>query len=514
MLHSEASRMIRPAALAVTILTGLAASACARGPIPLPRPDHLVVMVFDQMRPDYIDRFDLSHFKRLRATSRHYPEAYIGHLAAQTIVSHLVIPTGFSPKDLPWQDDVLVDVAGVLGKSGAAYKTDDLTRDQFWRFLEKMPRDRFLSARIHDRLGPVFAVGEKNYATNVFGGPHASAIVTLDKANGTCTPAGVNVPAYISDNPRFTLECAEAYGTGFATIYSLDGSHYVPGKDASRSGGDVWTADAALEILRRERWAGLLLTFGGIDKVAHMLGEQDGHGLTSVASEYRLADALRIADAQLGRVLGELEKQGLADRTMIVLTADHGGQRYESYLGNGRYQFCCPLENVTGPVEPPYWLQHLNEVGTLRTAYADSMVTVWLADHSPANELAVTRGLQDISGVTEVYGKRRSGGQYRYERVHSNLDAQTPAFRRWALRHSAELVDTMAAASGPDLVALMADGFGFGRIGGHGGAQEKVQRIPMIIHVPGEVPSTRTTPLRLMDLTPEINRVLGLDSSD
>jgi hypothetical protein len=98
--------------------------------------------------------------------------------------------------------------------------------------------------------------------------------------------------------------------------------------------------------------------------------------------------------------------------------------------------------------------------------------------------------------------------------VHSNLDAQTPAFRRWALRHSAELVDTMAAASGPDLVALMADGFGFGRIGGHGGAQEKVQRIPMIIHVPGEVPSTRTTPLRLMDLTPEINRVLGLDSSD
>jgi hypothetical protein len=28
--------------------------------------------------------------------------------------------------------------------------------------------------------------------------------------------------------------------------------------------------------------------------------------------------------------------------------------------------------------------------------------------------------------------------------------------------------------------------------------------------VPGEVPSTRTTPLRLMDLAPEITRVLGL----
>jgi arylsulfatase A-like enzyme len=95
--------------------------------------------------------------------------------------------------------------------------------------------------------------------------------------------------------------------------------------------------------------------------------------------------------------------------------------------------------------------------------------------------------------------------------VYANLDAQSPAFRQWALRRSAELVETMAGASGPDLVALLADGFGFGRVGGHGGAQEKVQRIPMIIHVPGEAPSTRSTPLRLMDVAPEVIRVLGLD---
>ena len=68
----------------------------------------------------------------------------------------------------------------------------------------------------------------------------------------------------------------------------------------------------------------------------------------------------------------------------------------------------------------------------------------------------------------------------------------------------------MAGAGGPDLVALMADGYGFGRIGGHGGAQEKVQRIPMIIRVPGEPPSTRTVPMRLMDVAPEVMRVLNL----
>ena len=47
-------------------------------------------------------------------------------------------------------------------------------------------------------------------------------------------------------------------------------------------------------------------------------------------------------------------------------------------------------------------------------------------------------------------------------------------------------------------------------IGDHGGAQELAQRIPMIIHVPGDAPTTRTTPLRLMDLAPETTTILGL----
>ena len=497
----------------LVIACALVHAACSAGrPAAVGKPDHLVVMVFDQMRPDYIDRFDLKNFKRLRDSSRNYPEAYVGHLASQTIVSHLVIPTGLAPKDLPWQDDAMVDVDGVLGKPGAAYDADAFTRDDMWRFLHRIPRARFLPARIQDELGGVFAIGVKGYAARVFGGPHASSIVTLARASGRCTPDGVNVPDYISGNDRYSLECAEPYGTNLSTVYTLDGSRFVPGNDASRAGGDVWTADVALEVMRREKWAGLLVTFGGIDRVAHMLGEQDGPGLGSVASDYRLDGILRVADEQLGRILDELEKQGLADRTMVVVTADHGGQRHEAYLGNNKFQSCCPYENTKEAVDPPYWLQHLNNVGKLRTAYADSIITLWMADQSEANERALTRGLQDVSGVTEVYAKRRMERGYEYQQVYANLRTQSAAFRSWARRHSAELVNTMAGASGPDLVALLADGYGFGRIGGHGGAQEKVQRIPMIIRVPGESASTRTQPLRLMDLEPEITRVLGLNS--
>jgi hypothetical protein len=503
---SRLTALLLPVVIVVTAACSTTAAAQARR-----APDHLIVMVFDQMRPDYIDRFDLPNFKRLRSASRNYPDAYVGHLGAQTVVAHVVIPTGLQPKAMPWVDEAMVDTKGLIGAPGLAYKTQELTRDQMFKLLASIPREQFLQARIHDQLGgSVIAVGEKNYATNLFGGPYASSIVMMTKASGGCTPDGVNVPPYIANNPRFTVECADPYGTGYPTVYTLDGSRFVPGHDPAHQGGDVWTADAAIEVLNREPWSALLLTFGAIDKIGHMLGEQDDHGLQSVPSEYRLADTLRTADAQLGRVLDALDKKGLSDRTLVVVTADHGGQRDEAYLGNNGTQSCCPFENVAGAVKAPYWIEHLGLLGKLRTAYGATSLNLWMADSSAANEKALVTGMKDVSGIVEIYAKRQDAAGFRYERLYSRLDQQAQKFQTWAQKHNAELVATMAGPSGPDLVGLLADGFGFGRIGDHGGAQELVQRIPMIIHVPGEPPAQRPEALRLMDLAPEISKLLGL----
>src|SRR6187402_2529526 len=173
------SRHLRSAVIAGTV-AALAVSSGATTPLARrAAPDHLVFMVFDQMRPDYVDRFGLENFKRLRASSRHYPDAYVGHLASQTVVAHVVMPTGLPPRALPWVDEAFVDEDGTLGKPGAAYKTGELSRDQSWKLLQKIPREQFLPARLLDALGEkvggVFAVGEKDYAANFFGGPHASS---------------------------------------------------------------------------------------------------------------------------------------------------------------------------------------------------------------------------------------------------------------------------------------------------------------------------------------------------
>ena len=498
---------------AATIVAAVAARPATRETASSAATDHLLVLVFDQMRPDYIDRFNLRNFKRLRASSRHYPDAFVGHLSSQTVVAHAVIPTGLRPGELPWQDEAMIDLDGVLGKPGAVYKTGELKSPEFMRFLQRLPRSQFIGERVRDAFGGrVFAVGSKNYAATLFGGPHADGIVTLEKekTGGRCVPDGVNVPAYISEDPRFIVDCTEKYGTGLSTVYAFDGNHYVPGRDPAHLGGDVWTADAAMAIMKREPWSSLFVTFGAIDKVAHMLGEQDGPGLQSVPSEYRLADILETADEQLGRILATLEQLGLSERTVVIVTADHGGQRNEVYLGNNRYQSCCAFEGSTTPFQAPYWLEHLTQLGKLKTGYVDTSITLWLADRSRANEAAITRGLMDVSGVTEVYARRVSDQSIHYERVFSRLETQSAKFQAWARRHSAELVATMAGPSSPDLVALLGDGYGFGRIGGHGGAQENVQRIPMFIRVPGESASSRREALRLMDIAPEAARILGL----
>ena len=241
-----------------------------------------------------------------------------------------------------------------------------------------------------------------------------------------------------------------------------------------------------------------------------MLGEQDGPGL-SVPSRYRLADVARIADEQLGRLLDALETRDLLERTLLVVTADHGGQTNTHYLGNNKYQSCCPLENAEGMVVPPYWIEHLNQLGKLQTSYQDTSVKIWLADRSESNETAIVNGMADISGMVEVYALRETNRIWTYERVFTRLAEQAPAFRRWADSHHAELLDTMAAESAPHLVGLLGDGFGFGRIGDHGGAQERVQRIPLILRVPGEEGSVRTEPLRLVDISNEVTQLMRLE---
>ena len=479
------------------------------------KPDHLIVMVFDQMRPDYIDRYDLKNFKKLRNNGLNYKNAFVGHMGSETVVSHFVISSGLLPKQMPWHDEVFYDHRNILGGGEAFYSTGGLNTDQFMTLMKQVDQNTLLPTKLKRRFanGKIFSVGQKAYAAITFGTPAADSIITFRKSDGVCTPNGVDVPDYISSNPRFTVECKNDFGTK-SSLYPLDGARSVPGTDFAHQGGDVWVADVAQTIIDKEpEWRGLFLTFAGIDKVGHMTGEVDVKMPLSFDSKYSVPDVLRIADAQLGRILVKLEEKKLLQKTLIVVTADHGAQSNTVYLGNGQKSH--GGEDLLNDRSSPqaYFVDRLLRTNRVRVTYQDTAMRLWLHKTPTAPSTSDTdlyRTLSETSGLVEIYRLTENKGQYTYTRVFQNLEGRSPEFKRWATRHNQNLVNSMAAPGSADVIGLLADGFGFDLPGDHGGAQERVQRIPIIFNGPGVTKGQPTQELRLVDINNKISNIMGL----
>ena len=88
----------------------------------------------------------------------------------------------------------------------------------------------------------------------------------------------------------------------------------------------------------------------------------------------------------------------------------------------------------------------------------------------------------------------------------------TQSEKDWWKDHGQEIVDTMAAPNGPDIVVLLHDKTSYGVYGDHGGAQESVQRVPMVFWAPSlayGVSTGRT--FHTTDVMPTILATMGIE---
>lgn len=375
-------------------------------------------------------------------------------------------------------------------------------------------------------------VGQKAYAAHSASGPTGDITVTFSSRNFDCDgdgannwrgPTGLNVPAYISDPAcgRYYVDSSSSmtYGTGTtppAWMYPLDGNRFVPGFDPAHLGGDVWVADAGMEMMEREPWSGMLLTMGGIDKASHMWG-----GITDTAeyppgSEEEMAHlpyAARTADEQVGRVVDRLRELGQLDETLIVLTTDHGGQpsrRFHGVNEAGRGDFNWyygDTENGTY-LEPSPSLAPLIDTGNVRFSYQDSAIRTWLTDTSREAKREAAGVMATLPDVIASYRLNDDASRYRLDTV--NWGAMSRSERRWWLRHGREIVNTMAAPHAADVVGLLRDDTSYGVAGDHGGAQEPVQRIPIVFAGAGIGPRDSWARMRSVDILPTILREMRL----
>ena len=222
------SRSRRPArisigaALLVAALVGASASVSDAGQRPSAAsppaatatsstPHHLVFIVLDQLRPEFITAFNMHNVQALMAGGTDFQNAYLGHMGSETVVSHNVMTSGILPKHMGWSDEWYRDSDNVLGRGkDAAYVTGSLPADKtdalithggYWKIPD------YLHQKFPGKT--VAAIGQKNYATNTMGGPTADIRITMSSRNFDCDPdtsttnnwrgpTGTNVPSYIT----------------------------------------------------------------------------------------------------------------------------------------------------------------------------------------------------------------------------------------------------------------------------------------------------------------------------
>ncbi|MGQ0669491.1 MAG: alkaline phosphatase family protein [Actinomycetota bacterium] len=536
------------------------------------RPTRVLIIILDQARPDTIQRYNMTNVKALMRKGVNFSNAIVGHMAAETVISHNVITSGLFPGHMGWANEGHRDVAGVLGTPDAFYVTSSMSCSQFktlidsggYRKLADYLDDHFGSSSkfvtISQKRTSACTTGHTSSAADgdatdpediILQIRGSSAPISCDGTSGWRKPEDGNppAPAYFdlaTDCNRFwTNQAANAYGTGTllpARIYHLDGNRFVPGFDPAHLGGDVWSADAAITVIENDPdWRGMLVSLGGIDKLGHMWGPEDKVvGAPGSEEEMRhLPFIAKTADEQVGRLIAALEAQGILDETLVVITADHAAQtgltflgRFDTFTVGSNINACDPATGTSsfalrsdcnwyyGQDADEIYLDPSPAIQQLRDALTPpGGVTNLRFSYQDAH---IAAWLNDNSmekkeeAAEAILGLPSVIASFHLNEDQDDYDLfDTNPMRRaeltWFNRHGEELVDTMAAPYAPDVVALLKDETTYGVFGDHGGHQRLVQRIPMVFSWPGLRSRELRAEIRLVDVLPTILTVMGID---
>ncbi len=527
----------------------------------------VVIVLFDQMLPQYADQFAMPNFRKLRDGGTNYRSAYLGYMASETVIAHNVIPSGLNPQHMGYTDEAYRDTTNAFGKGvDAMHITGDLSLGDIATIQKNDGRSYpKLADYLHAaRPGTTFiSVGEKSYAVEGATGASGDIAVRMSgrKTNVTsgdstaCSnlsipgvpgngawrgPQGKAVPSYLTTRDatdpslcgRFYVnsDSGNDYGTKAAFpsfMYPSDGNRFWPGTDPDHLGGDTWVADAAIAMMQNENWSGMFVTMGAIDKAGHMWGAQADtapQDCSTPAGMTHVRCAAENADAQLGKLLAEIKQEDRerGGRTLVVLTADHGATyaknfygKPDSKAGDSNWYYAPPELGVfdagtsaTAPEKDLYShpspaIEKLDD-GNLQFSYQSTAIESWLIDHSVPKKKQGASTMLTMPGVTAAYW--RDGDHF----VLHGTNAMTKSERSWWKAHGQEIVDTMASPDGPDVIGLEHDNTSYGVYGDHGGAQESVQRVPMVFWSDGMKGRSPASPFRTADVAPTILRAMGI----
>jgi predicted AlkP superfamily pyrophosphatase or phosphodiesterase len=466
--HLIAFRQRRTAFLSLSFatLTALAALAgfpiAAQPPAPKPpqskpatgsnattrRPKLVVVLVVDQMRGDYIEKFRSNWtggLKRLVDEGAWFPDAAYPYAATETCVGHSTISTGAFPathgmiSNEWWDRDQQKDVTCTSDPSVKSIRYGGDTTDG-GDSVNKMLIPAFADELKYQSTKPtrVVTFSLKARAAITMGGHQADAVTWLDSGKGlwmtsTSYPAAPFVEEYVKAHPisadfgktwapllpesayaydRTAVGSITPYGSAVPFPHSLRGA----GADANSKPDAVfygqWSASPysqtylaelaadAVDKLHLGRGAGtdyLGVSFSSLDYVAHAFGPRS----------WEVQDELARLDRDLATLFSHLDKSVGRANYVVAFSADHGGAPIpEDLKKSGVDSGWLSLEEVRNRAEKALEPFEIPKPAIASVGGSDVYLKPGVLDKLqslPQAYDALVKAIESVPGVAKVY---------------------------------------------------------------------------------------------------------------
>jgi predicted AlkP superfamily pyrophosphatase or phosphodiesterase len=468
----------------IIVLTACVQAPAVKQPASSPAPEqqaaseladrYLVLVSIDACRPDYFTISDIPNIRALMQEGVSYDNAWVGQLRNNTPPGHTTMSTGAFPKD----DGILCfgwrDPANNNGEMPTSWK--NVTSGFMTNLIIKSGATSIgaLVKKAHPGAKVAAVSSDKFYAAAGLGADSADYIVFSKSgdardfahtANNNLSPSGVQgrlAPLEIMNDPSLTRSKNGKYDS------------------------DSWAMDVAIKLFEKERPQILLINLPDTDEAGHFSG-----GINAPAV---MSKVVSNADRQIGRLVDAYKAAGIYDRTIFVITGDHG---------------MTPSSHIISQATINDIIQ---KAGTKATE--SNEFYVW--DQGKSGDVAEAIAAAGVPGIYGTYYLSKSAdGSYIYlpsPTTAVNITGDLDKCYRY-------LLSTYASAKSPDVFIATAENwrqdykvFGLWFMpGSHDSVTWLVQHIPLVISGPGVKHGVVLgSPARLVDIAPTVLTLMGV----
>ena len=519
-------RLPRAAPLLACVLAGALlrnAAAAPMQPRPAPRPQLVVFITIDQMRPDYFDRWArqlTGGLGRLSRRGAFFTNAFQDHGITETAPGHSVTMSGRFPRST----GIVRNTAGVEDPQAPLLTSRDPGASPFrfrgsalidWLRI-KDPRSRALSISRKDR-GAILPLGRAKQS--VFWYATSNGQFTTSRYYADTLPDWIRrvnarrVPQRMAGQAWTLLLPQREYAEPDSVAQESGGRDYtfphMLSSDTARAAGeltatpmmDQLTLDAALEGLqalnlgRGPQADVLAVSLSATDYVGHRYGPD---------SREQHDNILRL-DRALGAFIDSLYK--LRDSTTIVfaLTADHAVTSFPELVAQRAHRAVPPRYNLAKPFDALRTTLERAGVDTSAVLFDGALVLV--------DREAFDRAHVDPEPVLARFADalRRQPGIARVDRVRdlARRDTVTDAVsRRWLhmLPPDVPVVLVVTPVQGAYPAGAS--------IAEHGTPYDDDAHVPLIFYGAGILPGRYPERALVADAAPTLARVLGVTPTE